>query len=129
LEDAIGKVGLSIWGVLVGALGWAGVVPWLGVVKSSMGCVAGRAKDDAETESFVVLGGEVGEFSAVSDEALEAGEVGGRFLDSGSRCTLVCGTGWVMMGGGAKVGTGGAEEMMGSLEVNDASPKVEGVTG
>ena len=77
---------------------------------------------------LVVLGGELGEFSVVSVEVMDAGDVGGLLLDSGSRCTFVMVCGWVMMGGGAKVGTGGAVVLC-SIDEMDASPRVEGVAG
>lgn len=93
---------------LVGAVGWSGIVIGSGVARSPRGCVAGSWNEEAVAAVLVVVGGDLGEFSIVSVDAMDAGEEGGRFLDSGSRCTFVMDCGWVMMGGGAKVGTGGA---------------------
>lgn len=70
----------------------------------------------------------MGEFSVVSTEVMDAGEVGGLLFERGSRCTFVKGCGWVMMGGGAKVGTGGAVVELSTDEM-DASPRVDGVAG
>jgi len=81
---------LSIGGVFDGALVGAGVVPWSGVVRSLGGWVVGRANEDAEAELLVVLGGDVGSFAVVSDDASDAGDDGGRFLERGTRCTFVC---------------------------------------